>query len=74
MASEACSHGVFQDCALKAIGKSRAGNTSKIHLAGDACGLPIAFDVTGGHINGCSQAASLIAKVPDSEVIIAQGL
>ncbi|EPN53717.1 transposase, IS4, partial [Pseudomonas syringae pv. actinidiae ICMP 19094] len=25
----------------QAIGKSRAGNTSKIHLAVDACGLPI---------------------------------
>ncbi|EPM70716.1 transposase, IS4 [Pseudomonas syringae pv. theae ICMP 3923] len=55
----------------QAIGKSRAGNTSKIHLAVDACGLPIAFDVTGGQTNDCSQAASLIAKVPDAEVIIA---
>ncbi|WP_081007491.1 IS5 family transposase, partial [Pseudomonas amygdali] len=55
----------------QAIGKSRAGNTSKIHLAVDACGLPIAFDVTAGQPNDCSQAASLIAKVPDAEVIIA---
>ncbi|KWS54195.1 IS5 family transposase, partial [Pseudomonas amygdali] len=55
----------------QAIGKSRAGNTSKIHLAVDACGLPIAFDVTAGQTNDCSQAASLIAKVPDAEVIIA---
>ncbi|EPM69205.1 transposase, IS4, partial [Pseudomonas syringae pv. actinidiae ICMP 18804] len=56
---------------LEVIGKSRAGNTSKIHLAVDACGLPIAFDLTGGQTNDCSQAASLIAKVPDAEVIIA---
>ncbi|WP_234405268.1 IS5 family transposase, partial [Pseudomonas syringae] len=55
----------------QAIGKSRAGNTSKIYLAVDACGLPIAFDVTAGQTNECSQAASLIAKVPDAEVIIA---
>ncbi|POP61811.1 IS5/IS1182 family transposase, partial [Pseudomonas amygdali pv. morsprunorum] len=41
----------------QAIGKSRAGNTSKIHLAVDACGLPIAFDVTAGQTNDCSQAA-----------------
>ena len=32
----------------EAIGKSRAGNSSKIHLVVDACGLPIAFDFTGG--------------------------
>lgn len=55
----------------QAIGKSRAGNTSEIHLAVDACGLPIAFDVTAGQTNDCSQAASLIAKVPDAEVIFA---
>lgn len=55
----------------EAIGKSRAGNTSKIHLAVDACGLPIAFEITGGQINDCTQASSLIAKVPDAENIIA---
>ncbi|GFM67128.1 hypothetical protein PSCICJ_32460 [Pseudomonas cichorii] len=32
----------------EAIGKSRAGNTSKIHLGVDAYGLPITFDLTGG--------------------------
>ena len=32
----------------EAIGKSRAGNTSKIHLAVDAHGLPIEFEITGG--------------------------
>ena len=31
----------------EAIGKSRAGNTSKIHLAVDAHGLPIEFEITG---------------------------
>ncbi len=30
------------------IGKSVAGNTSKIHLAVDSFGLPIAFEITGG--------------------------
>ncbi|GLK59987.1 DDE transposase [Azotobacter vinelandii] len=37
----------------------------------DACGLPIAFEITGGQINDCTQASSLIAKVPDAESIIA---
>jgi len=32
------------------IGKSRAGNTTKIHLAVDAFGLPIEFEITGGEV------------------------
>lgn len=39
----------------EAIGKSRAGNTSKIHLAMDTHGLPIEFEITGGLINDCTQ-------------------
>lgn len=55
----------------EAIGKSRAGNTSKIHLAVDAHGLPIEFEITGGQINDCTQAAALIAKLPTAQVIVA---
>lgn len=55
----------------QAIGKSRAGNTSKIHLAVDACGLPVVFEITGGQINDCTQAPTLIAKVPAAQTIIA---
>jgi transposase len=55
----------------EAIGKSRAGNTSKIHLAVDACGLPIALEITGGQVNDCTQAPALIAKLPTAETIIA---
>nr|WP_256836243.1 IS5 family transposase [Pseudomonas oleovorans] len=55
----------------EAIGKSRAGNTSKIHLAVDAHGLPIEFEITGGQINDCTQAATLIAKLPTAQVIVA---
>lgn len=36
----------------QAIGKSRAGNTTNIHLAVDSDGLPIEFTVTGGEIHG----------------------
>ncbi len=36
----------------EAIGLSRGGKTSKIHLAVDAYGLPIAFEITG--IHGCN--------------------
>ena len=41
----------------EAIGKSRTGNTSKIHLAVDAHGLPIELEITGGQIKDCTQAA-----------------
>ncbi len=30
----------------QAIGKSRAGNTTKIHLAIDSYGLPVEFEIT----------------------------
>ena len=53
------------------IGKSRAGNTSKIHLAVDAYGFPYAFTVTGGEINDCTAAPDLIEKVPEAGTIIA---
>lgn len=53
------------------IGKSRGGNTSKIHMAVDAYGLPIEFDITGGQINDCTQATRLIAKIPAAGVIVA---
>ncbi|MCO2887013.1 IS5-like element ISPa67 family transposase, partial [Pseudomonas aeruginosa] len=55
----------------EAIGKSRAGNTSKIHLAVDAHGLPIEFEITGGQINDCTQARALISKLPRAETIVA---
>lgn len=55
----------------EAIGKSRAGLTSKIHLAVDACGLPVVFEITGGEVNDCTAAPALIAQLPDAEVIVA---
>jgi transposase len=55
----------------EAIGKSRAGNTSKIHLAVDAYGLPIEFEITGGQVNDCTVAPELIARLPQVETIIA---
>ncbi len=47
-----------------AIGKSVAGNTSKIHMAVDACGLPIHFSVTGGEVHDCKEAPKLVAELP----------
>lgn len=56
------------------IGKSRAGNTSRIHLAVDACGLPVVFDITGGQVNDCTQALALIAKMSDRHHLLVDWL
>ena len=55
----------------EAIGKSVAGNTTKIHMAVDAYGLPIEFQLTGGEVHDAKAAPELIAKLPKSEYIIA---
>lgn len=51
--------------------KSRAGNTTKIHLAVDGYGLPVEFEITGGEINDCSAAPDLITRLPDTKAIVA---
>ena len=51
--------------------KSRAGNTTKIHLAVDGYGLPVEFEITGGEINDCSAAPGLITRLPDTKAIVA---
>ncbi len=55
----------------QAIGKSRAGNTTKLHLAVDACGLPIEFELTGGETHDCTAAPDLIEKLEVCNVIVA---
>jgi len=55
----------------QAIGKSVAGNTTKIHMAVDAYGLPIDFEITGGEVHDCKVAPEFIAKLPASEYTIA---
>lgn len=46
----------------QAIGKSRAGNTTKIHLAVNGYDLPVEFEISGGEVNDCSVAPQLIVK------------
>lgn len=55
----------------EAIGKSVAGNTTKIHMAADACGFPIDFIITGGEVHDCKVAPALIAQLPFSDYTIA---
>ena len=54
-----------------AIGKSVAGNTTKIHLAVDSGGLPIEFTITGGQVHDSKEAPELVAKLPASDYKIA---
>lgn len=55
----------------QAIGLSRGGNTTKIHLAVDSYGLPIAFEITGGEVHDSKAASLLIEQLPESKAIIA---
>lgn len=55
----------------QAIGKSRGGNTTKIHMAVDSCGLPIDFIVTGGEVHDSKAAIELLEQLPDAEHVIA---
>lgn len=55
----------------QAIGKSKGGNTTKIHMAVDAYGLPIDFEITGGEVHDCKIAPVFIEKLPDAAFTIA---
>lgn len=55
----------------QAIGKSVGGYTTKIHMAVDACGFPIEFQLTGGEVHDSKIAPELIAKLPKADYTIA---
>lgn len=55
----------------RAIGRSRGGNTTKIHIAADAHGNPIDFEITGGEVHDVQIASKLIEKVEQAEVVVA---
>ncbi|WP_329582492.1 IS5 family transposase [Streptomyces sp. NBC_01361] len=46
-----------------ALGRSRGGLTSKIHLACDALGRPLAFTLTGGNTNDCTQFTAVMEAI-----------
>ncbi|EGR03940.1 transposase DDE domain protein [Vibrio cholerae HE-40] len=50
----------------EAIGKSRGGSSTKIHLAVDSGGLPVYFEISGGQVNDIIHAQSLISEAPKS--------
>ncbi|MGI5163091.1 IS5 family transposase [Spirillospora sp. CA-253888] len=47
----------------RALGRSRGGLTSKLHLACDGRGRPLALVVTGGNVNDCTQFTHLMAAI-----------
>jgi transposase len=46
--------------AEQSIGRSRGGNTTKVHARCDGLGNPLQFILTGGNIHDCAQAESLL--------------
>ena len=55
----------------EAIGKSVAGNTTKIHLVVDSSGLPVYFELSGGQVHDVLHAKSLVTQSPQAEVVTA---
>ncbi len=47
----------------QALGRSRGGLTSKIHMAADAQGRPIRFILTAGQVHDASQAIDLMMDI-----------
>jgi len=53
------------------IGKSRGGNSTKIHLVLDSGGLPIYFELSEGQRNDIARAESLVEHLKEVNVFIA---
>jgi transposase len=53
----------------QALGRSRGGLTSKIHLAVRGLGLPVRFLLTAGQRNDITQAHTLVAGLPAGQVM-----
>lgn len=51
----------------QAIGKSRGGNTTKIHLLCEKEGKPVHFHLTGGNIHDCTMTQSMLDRVDTNE-------
>ncbi|CAM3711481.1 IS5 family transposase [Xenorhabdus thuongxuanensis] len=54
----------------EAMGKSRGGHSTKIHLAVDSFGLPIHFELSGGQVHDIVHAESLVEHSPPSDFVI----
>jgi len=55
----------------ESIGKSRGGNSTKIHLAVDSYSLPVYFELSGGQVNDIVHANGLLNGSPSADYVIA---
>jgi len=55
----------------RAIGRSRGGATTKIHLSCDADGYPLHFKITGGDVHDSQIAGELIEMIGHADYFIA---
>ena len=53
------------------IGKSRGGNTTKIHLVVDSGGLPVYFEISEGQRHDITHAESLVDHLKEVNMFIA---
>lgn len=53
------------------IGKSKGGNTTKIHMAVDAKGRPVEFCLSPGNINDCTMAVEIIGELKTTNCVVA---
>ena len=54
----------------ESIGKSRSGNSTKIHLAVDNGELPVYYELSFGNTHDIVHAGSLLANCPTSNMIV----
>lgn len=59
--------------AAQALGRSRGGFSTKIHVLVDALGNPLRFCLTGGQRNDITQAPNLIAGMTFAQLIADRG-
>ena len=57
----------------QAVGRSRGGLTSKVHLLTDALGYPVRFVVTGGDCSDLTQAPALVPPGTGAQVLCDRG-
>lgn len=60
-----------RDSHCEAIGNSRGGKTTKIHLAVDSGGFPIHFELSGGQVNDIVHGESLIEGISGIGMVVA---
>ena len=59
--------------AAQALGRSRGGFSTKIHVSVDGLGNPLRFILTGGQQHDITQAEELIAGYAGEQVLADQG-